>query len=88
MVNDIVEELQSDKVCKCEADLRSIAAHEILRGRSLATAVRTLLIAIEDGDCCMKPVDLTKQAEADAATEFNDCLREMVNGIKQLLGDG
>ena len=103
MAEDVVEQLKSREVCECEADLRAVARHEILRGRALIKAVRGFLIEIEDGALCMKDeapklrrlrasedriAPEIDQDAASAAVEFNDQIRQRVDEIKQIIENG
>jgi hypothetical protein len=94
VAEDILTQLESREVCECEATMRSVAAHEVRRGRALATAVRSFLIEIEDGEACMKaeaPVasKLAISPETvSAAVEFNDQIRQRVKEIQQLIENG
>ena len=95
MAGDILEQLKSGQVCHCEAELRAVTRHEILRGRALATAVRGFLIEIDDGERCMKDEaptcesgDGVDEDAASAAIEYNDQVRQRVAEIKQLLENG
>jgi len=95
MAEDILDQLKSGQVCQCEADLRAVARHELLRGRALATAVRTFLIEIQDGRLCMKDESTIWREGSEvnhdamsAAVEHNDQIRQRVAEIKQIMANG
>jgi len=95
MAGDILEQLKSPEVCQCEADLRAVARHEILRGRALAKAVKTFLIEIKDGEALMKDESTIwkegNEIDRDAmsaAVEHNDHIRQRIAEIKQIMENG